>query len=200
MKKFFIAVSSVLFLFGLLVITGCDSDTVDNLVGPTDKWCYKQFTYENNSDTTKNANFDCYCYYATADKNIVMGVSSDGQKNTVTLKKGLNIIIANDTNSDNKIIEAVSSGKTPFVFKSFADGDSMSVEDDSGAQKNVNFKKSIWNVIYLANSWEQCPDSLLPFTKDYSRYESVENLKDGFSMSKVIKKMAANKLVEILSE
>lgn len=200
MKKFFIAVSSVLFLFGLLVITGCDSDTVDNLVGPTDKWCYKQFTYENDSDPTKNVKFDCYCYYANADKNIVMGVNASGQGNTVTLQKGLNIIIANDTNSDNKIIETVASGKTPFVFKSFADGESMSVEDNSGTQKNVNFKKSIWNVIYLANTWEQYSDSLLPFTKDYSKYESVENLKEGFSMSKVIKKMAANKLVEILSE
>lgn len=70
----------------------------------------------------------------------------------------------------------------------------------TAGSKNVNFKKSIWNVIYLANTWEQYPDSLVPFTKDYSKYESVENLKDGFSMSKVIKKMAANKLVEILSE
>lgn len=191
MKKIMTAIGAM-FILLTGVFTSCDWN-LDDLTGPENKWEYKTFEYD------EKVSFDCYCYYSTSEKEITMGSTSDGKENKVTLKKGLNVVIVNNEKSENKILDAATEGKTPFVLKCFEEGQSYNIEDDEGATKSLNFKKSIWSIIYLANSsFEQYSDTTFPLTKSYTYYESVENLKDGFNFEKVLKKMAANKLLEIL--
>lgn len=52
--------------------------------------------------------------------------------------------------------------------------------------------------MYICNSWDSYTTTNVPLAKMYTKYESVDNLKDGFSLSKILKKIAANKLLEIL--
>ena len=194
MKKAFVLISAMMALLFSMIFTGCNEDVINELTGPTDKWCYTTIEYGD------NIKVDVYCYYATENKTITLGSNTDNSENKVELTTGLNLVIMDNENNTNanKILNTVTSGKTPFLFKSFAQGATMEIENDDGDTQSVSFKKTIWNIIYICNSWDNYTDKTFPLTKTYSNYESVSSLKDGFSLSKILKKIAANKLLEIL--
>lgn len=197
MKKICLLISALtIFLCGM-IFTGCEGSVLDELTGPTDKWCYKEFSY--GDDSTESATkFDCYCYYASSDKGVTMGSDSSNKATTVTLKKGLNIVIANNENSSNEIVTTATSGKTAFYLENISAGEDFTIEKSDGTTTTKNFKKIIWNLIYSANSWETYSDSTFPLTKSYTKYESVSSLKEGFNLSRILKRMAANKLIALL--
>ncbi len=178
-----------------VMFTGCD-DVAEELLGPTNKWCVKTFSFNSDSETGTAKDVDVYCYYATADKDVVLGSNSSNQKATVTLKKGLNVILCGSQNATNTsdIFGTVTNGKTPFCVKSYEEGAAISFDSSS----TTTLKKSVWNLIYNCNKWDSYSDTTMPLTKNYTSYESVTDLKDGFSIETILRKMAANKLNQIL--
>ena len=200
MKKLFGFMTCLAVLLAGVMFTGCD-DVAKELLGPTNKWCMKTFSFNSDSDTGTAKDVDVYCYYATADKDVVLGSTSTNAKATVTLKKGLNVVLCGNSNATktSEIFGTVTSGKTPFVVKTFEEGAAISFgSGDSSSNDTTTLKKSVWNLIYVCNSWESYSDKTMPLTNAYTSYESVTDLKDGFSIETILRKMAANKLNEIL--
>ncbi len=192
-------ISLVIATLCAMSFAGCNKDIIDELTGPTNKWCNTTVKMPTSNDS--DSKLDIYCYYATQEKSVQIGNSSE----KTTLKKGLNVVISVvDNTSDSTISEifgTVTSGKKPYVLKTFEEGSSsMQVEDDNGNTKTLTLKKSVWNILYLANEWDSYSDSTVPFTKESGKYETVSDLKDKFSISKILKKLAANKLLELLGE
>lgn len=199
MKLFSVISLAVTMLCGM-IFTGCNSGVIEELTGPTNKWCNTTVEMPN-KDGNSNYKLDIYCYYATQEKSVQIGNSSE----RTTLKKGLNVVISVVDNTPSstitEIFGTVTSGKTPYVLKTFEEGSSsMTVEADDGTQKSLTLKKSVWNILYLANKWESYSDSTVPFTKNCGSYESAGDLTENFNMSKILKKLAANKLLELLGE
>lgn len=195
MKKVFQTLSIFLVLVTMaFAFMGCDPN---EKLGPTDTWCYKVFDY---NDTAK---FDAYCYYATEAKTLKSG------SETISLVEGLNIIITNESmeeKSSSSILDKVTGYDYAYYQKSFAVGDTMEVEssDDDAEEtktKTLTFKKLYWNIFYLANTWnESYTDTTVPFVKNGSKFGATKTLKDGFNFTKVLKKMAANKLLSLLED
>lgn len=195
MRLFSVISLAVAMLCGM-IFTGCNSEVIEELTGPTNKWCNTTVEMPN-KDGNSNYKLDIYCYYATQEKSVQIGHGSE----KTTLKKGLNVVISSVDNGNSDIFNAVTSGKTPYVLKTFEEGStSMTAEANDGTQKSLTLKKSVWNILYLANKWDFYSDSTVPFTKNYGSYESAGDLKENFSMSKILKKLAANKLLELLGE
>jgi len=187
MKKLISMLSVLVLAIGTMVMTGCG---LKNLVAPEDEWCC--YTTEMDS-----LNVDAYFYYATADK--TFQIDSD---RSLELKKGLNVVIADVDSAENSVIaESVTSGKKAYYFKSFPEGEKMSIEkDDEGNESTFSVSGTAWLLIYTANynGWETYSDKSFPVKKYASNYESVENLKESFNLKKILKKIALSKLVEIL--
>ena len=210
MKKIITILAAAFCLFSGMMFTGCDEDSpLNELVGPVNTWCRRQVEYKAAKEGTPAKTIDVYCYYATQDKEIVMGCYKESDEGlftpkTVQLKKGLNIVVAGDKNAAanayDDILGTLTSGKTPFIFKSFAEGSNseLSIENSSGQEKTLTVKKTLWNVLYLTASWATYSDSTFPLKDSWSNYEAVTDFKTGFSLSKILRKMAANKLEQIL--
>lgn len=205
MKKILTVLAAAAALVSGMMFTGCSEDSpLNDLVGPTNTWCRRSVEYKAASEGTPAKTIDVYCYYATSDKEVTMGVNSEGNPAKVNVVKGLNIVVAGDKNATaadySDILGTLISGKTPFYFKSFAEGEkNLEIEtDDSGAKKSLTVKKTLWNLLYLTSSWSTYSDTTFPLADAYASYESVTDLKSGFSLSKILKKMAANKLEQIL--
>ncbi len=206
MKKILTVLAAAAALVSGMMFTGCSEDSpLNDLVGPTNTWCRRSVEYKAASEGTPAKTIDVYCYYATSDKEVTMGVNSEGNPAKVNVVKGLNIVVAGDKNATasdySDILGTVTSGKTPFCFKSFAEGSStlkIAKDDDGNEEKDLTVKKTLWNLLYLTSSWSTYNDKTFPLTDAYASYESVTDLKTGFSLSKILKKMAANKLEQIL--
>ena len=51
MKKIMAVLSAMFVLACGMMMTGCElKEALENLVGPKDKWCEKEFTYKNDID------------------------------------------------------------------------------------------------------------------------------------------------------
>ena len=192
MKKAFVVISAMMSLLCSMIFTGCNEEVINELTGPTNKWCSTTINYG------ENIKVDVYCYYATDNKTVTLGSKNDNSEDKIELTKGLNVVVTDNPNNTNFIFNTVTSGKTPFYRKSFAQGATMEIENENGIPQEVSFKKTIWNIMYICNSWDSYTTTNVPLAKMYTKYESVDNLKDGFSLSKILKKIAANKLLEIL--
>lgn len=192
MKKAFVVISAMMSLLCSMIFTGCNEEVINELTGPTNKWCSTTINYG------ENIKVDVYCYYATDNKTVTLGSKNDNSEDKIELTKGLNVVVTDNPNNTYSIFNTVTSGKTPFYRKSFAQGATMEIENENGTPQEVSFKKTIWNIMYICNSWDSYTTTNVPLAKMYTKYESVDNLKDGFSLSKILKKIAANKLLEIL--
>ena len=208
MKKIITILAAAFCLFSGMMFTGCDEDSpLNELVGPVNTWCRRQVEYKAAEEGTPAKTIDVYCYYATQDKTINMGCDLSGLVQTAELKKGLNIVIAGDKNASasnsayDDILGTVTNNRTPFCFKSFEEGSSslaIATDDEGSSTKNLTIKKTLWNILYLTAAWSTYSDKTFPLTDSYASYESVSDLKTGFSLSKILRKMAANKLEQIL--
>lgn len=208
MKKIFTILACAVTLLSGMMFVGCDEDSpLNELVGPTNTWCRRQVEYKAADGTNPAKTIDVYCYYSTQEKTINMGCNSSGQVQTAELKKGLNIVIAGDKNASasnsayDDILGTVTNTRTPFCFKSFEEGSSslaIATNDDGSSTENLTVKKTLWNILYLTAVWSTYSDNTFPLTDSYASYESVADLKTGFSLSKILRKMAANKLEQIL--
>lgn len=174
--------------FGLVfTFTSCDKDAFQ---APKDTWCYKEFSY---NDTLT---FDAYCYYSTEEKSLKVGSSN------IPLKKGLNIIITNESsteNSSSSILKTVTGKQYAYYVKSFKVGDKMEIEDNNEESKALEFKELYWSLFYFGNKWNTSyTDELLPFVKNHSQFGETKDLMENISFSKILKKIAADKLLDIL--
>lgn len=201
MKKIITILAAAFCLFSGMMFTGCDEDSpLNELVGPVNTWCYRRVEYKSNPSKS----VDVYCYYATQDKDdIVMGYSSSGEENKakVTLKKGLNIVITGDENETSDILNTTTNKKIPFYLKSFVEGESelkIAGNEDGTGEKSFTVKKTLWNLLYLSAGWDSYSDKTFPLSKSYQNYESVQELKNGFKLSIILRKLAASKLEQIL--
>lgn len=187
-------------IIGALCFTGCNKGIVEELTGPTDKWCKTEVQVNgkaSETETAKDYTLDVYCYYGTSEKEVQIGSGTEKTK----LVKGLNIIISTKDEDKNTIFSSVTGSNHPYIFKSFAEGNNVPVEDDTGKEKNVSLKKSMWTIIYNCNNWSKTySNDTLPLIDSATDYSSAGELKTDFSISKILKKMAANKLMEILEE
>ena len=209
MKKIITILAAAFCLFSGMMFTGCDEDSpLNELVGPVNTWCRRQVEYKAAEEGTPAKTIDVYCYYATQDKpDIIMGCDSSGNAVKHDLVKGLNIVIAGDKNANaantaySDILGTVTGNKTPYCFKSFAEGSTnleISTSDTTDATQTLKVKKTLWNVLYFTSYWQTYSDATFPLTDAYVTYEDVNDLKTGFSLSKILRKMAANKLEQIL--
>lgn len=174
--------------FGLVfTFISCDKEAFQ---APKDTWCYKEFSY---NDTIT---FDAYCYYSTEKKSLKGGNSN------IQLEKGLNIIITNESsteNSSSSILKTVTGKQYAYYVKSFKVGDTMEIEDDNEESKSLVFKELYWSLFYFGNKWNtNYTDELLPFVKNHSQFGETKDLIENISFSKILKKIAAEKLLDIL--
>lgn len=171
----------------IFTFTSCDPEV---LQGPKNTWCYKEFEY---NDTIT---FDAYCYYSTEKKELKIGSSS------IPLEEGLNIIITNESsveNSSSSILKTVTGKQYAYFVKSFKVGDEMEIENNSEEKKSLKFKESYWSLFYLGNKWnENYTEDMLPFVKYSSQFGKTSDLADNIQFSKILKRIAAEKLLEML--
>lgn len=176
------------FTFGLVfTFISCDKEVFQ---APKDTWCYKEFSY---NDTIT---FDAYCYYSTEEKPLNVGNSN------IPLEKGLNIIITNESsteNSSSSILKTVTGKQYAYYVKSFKVGDTMEIEDNNNETNSLEFKELYWSLFYFGNKWNtNYTDELLPFVKNHSQFGETKDLMKNISFSKILKKIAAEKLLDIL--
>lgn len=206
MKKILTVLAAVVALASGMIFTGCTEDSpLNDLVGPTNTWCRRSVEYKAAENSNPAKTIDVYCYYSTTNKQVRMGVDNEGNAKNVDVVAGLNIVIAGDKNASagayTDILGDVTNNRTPYCFKSFAEGSKtlkIAKSDSDNDDKELTVKKTLWNLLYLSSSWSTYSDITFPLTDSYASYESVNDLKDGFSLSKILKKMAANKLEQIL--
>lgn len=121
---------------------------------------------------------------------------------TFNWKKGLNIIITNESsteNSSSSILKTVTGKRYAYYVKSFKVGDTMEIEDDNEESKSLEFKELYWSLFYFGNKWNtNYTDELLPFVKNHSQFGETKDLMENISFSKILKKIAAEKLLDIL--
>ena len=94
MKKIMAVLSAMFVLACGMMMTGCElKEALENLVGPKDKWCEKEFTYKtDDAENPQTSTITCYMFYS--DKGIVAGTS--GYKADFTVPAGLTLVAIAD--------------------------------------------------------------------------------------------------------
>lgn len=197
MKKLALMLSAFVVLAASLVATSCNLNKLQSLLGPEDEWEMAEVEYSEGKKVT------LYARYGSAEKTVKLGSNSSDEPVDVTLVEGLNVLLVADENNKNDIFGAVTGNKTPFYLFTCKKGQKLSFgkeKDTDESETEVTLSKSIWTLMYLGNDWEEVSNTMMPLTKFYTNYESVAELKDGFNFKKILKKIAANKLLEMLEE
>lgn len=199
MKKIFSIISTIVLAATVCMLTSCEAP-----LAPKDEWCETTYDYENDSGDAYS--LDVYFYYASTDKEINFGYNKDDSSSPkkATLKKGLNIVIAPDASCKDydDIFVTVTENKTPIYLKSFEEGNSTEIEDSEGNTTTFSMSYTAWNLIYFCNKMEDSgtPDFANDKKTKYADFESVSDLTENFSWKKLLKKLALNKLTDLLSD
>ena len=201
MKKIFSIISTIVLATTVCMLTSCEAPRL----APEDEWCEKTYEYENGSGDAYS--LDVYFYYASKDKEINFGYNTEDTSSPkkATLKKGLNIVIAPDSSSDNDysdIFGTVTGDRTPIYLQSYEEGNSVDIEDSDGNTTAFSMSYTAWNLIYFCNTMDDSgtPDFARDTKTKYEDFESVSSLTENFSWKKLLKKIALNKLTDLLTD
>lgn len=200
MKKIFSIISTIVLAATVCMFTSCEAPRL----APEDEWCEKNYEYENDSGVAYS--LDVYFYYASKDKEINFGYNTEDSSSAkkVTLTKGLNIVIAPHSTSEtySDIFGTVTENKTPIYLKSFAEGNSVDIEDSEGNTTAFSMSYTAWNLIYFCNTMDDSgtPDFARDSKTKYEKFESVDTLVEDLNWKKLLKKIALNKLTDLLTD
>lgn len=184
----FVAVFSIFSL-------SCTQEEMDDILGPENTWCRTSVNYKN-SEEAATVKLNVYCFYT--DKEIQGNGSFGYYASDVTLPAGLTIVVTADSASEN-FLTGLTEGY--YLMKSFKNGEPVTISGDSTNDDiQISASKSKWTALYLAKSdfrksTNQSTTPLAELTKS-DRALNFDNLKDEFSLNKLIRKTLINLLSE----
>ena len=195
MKKIMAVLSAMFVLACGMMMTGCElKEALENLVGPKDKWCEKEFTYKtDDAENPQTSTITCYMFYS--DKGIAAGTS--GYKTDFTVPAGLTLVaIADSTNNAANVI-----GENKYVMKTLAKDAKLNGNGDTEAEGKFEMNETLWNLICVVGD-SSIPDSASKSIPDPvannakgEKYTELKELGD-FKWKKIIAQILIDKLLE----
>ncbi|MDE5899256.1 MAG: hypothetical protein K2H09_08360 [Treponemataceae bacterium] len=169
--------------WGGALLAGCETND-SPFTGPKDKWCEKDFTYE-------NTDFMCYFYYSdTGWKDGT--VSNKILKEGIEIGAGLTILIVPHSEGLAGVLT-----KDQFAIKTFANGDKVEGEGEASSGKSFSVSETSWNLLCAANpSLRSNAESTLPAAiQKNSPYTQIGDYST-FSWKKILAEILVDKLLE----
>lgn len=130
-------------LFGTL-FSSCELDDPDDILGPKNKWCSKEFEY-GNENSTSSSYVDCYFLYSdgTYSPSFTL-VENEHFDFTV---EGLTVVAV--PRSGSELYRRLGANK--YVVKTFKAGESYNADGEQNASGKFSMKSALWTAICVLN-------------------------------------------------
>lgn len=199
MKKLLGIISAAVILASAMVFSGCSAED-EELLAPTETWVEKTYNYTSTGSDGKTTTSQLTCYFMFTEK----GYANTNLKNVpeasqngsgTTIKPGLTVVAIPATESDlaKTFKDAITSGKEPFVCKTFPLGSLTETDSSDSTSYSFEMTKAKWNVFYYANITsfmknDQLKNPPVPLkTAGYEQPDlTSENIKKNFSWKKLL--------------
>lgn len=198
MKKIMTVLSAMFLLACGMMMTGCElKEALENLVGPKDKWCEKEFTYESDGDDKTVSTVTCYMFYSEEGTD---STKNPKYKDGIVIEPGLTLIVVGDTTNETANII----GENKYVIKNLPKGKKITSEGELDEDNGFSMNELLWNLICTLGD-SDIPESASNRIPDPIANNSTgakyQELTDGsFNWSKIIKKILLQKVIDKLEE
>lgn len=199
MKKLFGIISATVILASAMVFSGCSAED-EEVLAPTETWVEKTYNYTSTGSDGKTTTSQLTCYFMFTEK----GYANSNLKNVPeasqygsakTIKPGLTVVAipATDSTLATTFSSAITSGKEPFVCKTFPLGTLTETDSSDNTSFSFEMTKAKWNVFYYANiasfmKNDQLKNPPVPLKTDgYDQPDlTSDNIKKNFSWKKLL--------------
>ena len=199
MKKLFGIISAAVILASAMVFTGCSAED-EEVLAPTETWVEKTYNYTSTGSdgTTTTSQLTCYFMFTEkgyANSNLKNVPEASQYGSAKTIKPGLTVVAIPATASAlaTTFSSAITSGKKPFVCKTFPLGTLTETDSSDSTSFSFEMTKAKWNVFYYANiasfmKNDQLKNPPVPLkTEGYEQPDlTSENIKKNFSWKKLL--------------
>ena len=186
MKKIMAGLSAMFVLACGMMMTGCElDDTLEDIVGPKNKWCKKTFDYSNDTTTSK---LTCYFYYTEE------AVTDSKLRDGIEIPAGLTVVAIASTNDANNILSG-----NKYVIKTLKQGEKITDDAADNVNGKLTMNSALWTAICVLNpSIPSSAKSTIPaaINKDsdvvYTELTDMSN----FSWKNILAQILIDKLLE----
>lgn len=176
-------------LFGAL-FSSCELDDADDILGPKNKWCSKEFEYAGDGSEASSY-VDCYFLYS--DGTYKTSSTLVENKNFDFTVEGLTVVAV--PRSDSALYKKLGAHK--YVVKTFKAGRSYNADGEESGDGKFSMQSTLWTAICVLNPSlvSSATNSVPEPLKRGADYTELTDITNNFSWKKITAQFLVDKLL-----